>query len=391
MLKDITVFSVKNLKLNKVRSFLSVLWIIIWVFTIILVNAIWNWVDYLIKEQLKFLNVNSIIVEPTSLSSRLKWEDLEKLLERSKYIWDGTPMIYGKWNIRFENETKDFNILWGNENFLKILNFNMKLWEFISKEDIRSKLKVAVIWKWVIENLFKWNEDVIWKSISVNKKKFKIIWIIDDIPSVWWFSFNDSIILPYSTADEVVLWDNWFMILFLQVKDIENVTAAVEEVKKLFRNFHNLKKDDSDDFNVYEQKTMISAVQLITKAISFLLIWVATIILIVSWIWIMNIMFASVAERKKEIWISRAVWATQNDIIYQFLIEWITLTIVWWIIWIIFWEWTIYIINKFSEIKLISTLFGDLFALGFAIFIWVIFWIFPAKKAAKLDPVVALN
>ncbi len=391
MLKDIVLFWIKNIKLNKTRSSLSILWIIIWVFTIILVNAIWNWVDYLIKEQLKFLNVNSVIVEPSSLKSKLKWEYLDRILQDSKYITSWSQMMYGKSIISYENEAKDFNVLWSNEKFLDLLNFSMKTWVFISKEDVSSKAKVAVIWKWVIDKILFWDENVLGKSISIDRKKFKIIWVVDDLPSIWWFSFNDSVILPYTTAEESILWDSWMMILFLQVSDLETVSLAVEDVRKLIRSYNNLKRWDSDDFNVYEQKSMIQAVQMITSAISFLLIWVATIILIVSGIWIMNIMFASVAERKKEIGISRAIWATKKDIITQFLVESISLTVIWWIIGVLLWEGIIYLINQFSEIKLVWSLFWDLFAFMFWIIIWIIFWISPAKRASELEIVSALE
>lgn len=391
MLKDIAFFAVKNIKLNKLRSFLSILWIIIGVFTIILVISIWNWVDYLIKEQLKFLNVNSLIVEPNSLKSKLKWEYLDKLLVDSKYITSWTQMMYGKSIVNYENEAKDFNVIWSNEKFLEMLNFSMKSWVFISKEDVASKAKVVVIWLWVIKQVLNWNEDIIGENISINKKKFKVIWIVDDLPSMWGFAFNDSVILPYTTAQDVVLGDAWFMILFLQITDLDNVTLAVEEVRNLIRSYNNLKKGDSDDFNVYEQKSMIQAVQMITSAISFLLIWVATIILIVSWIGIMNIMYASVAERKKEIGISRAIWATGKNIVFQFLIEAISLTIIGWIIWVILWESIIYLINQFSDIKLIRSTIWDIFASLFWIIIWIIFWIFPARRASELEIVSALE
>jgi putative ABC transport system permease protein len=137
---------------------------------------------------------------------------------------------------------------------------------------------------------------------------------------------------------------------------------------------------------------MIQAIDIMIAAISFLIIWVAWIILVVSWIWIMNVMFAWVAEKIKDIWIMRAIWARKKDIMMQFLVESVVLTFVWWVIWIWLWEWLISLVNIYSpDVKLISSIFWDLFALWFAVSIWIFFGLYPAKKATKLDVVESLK
>jgi putative ABC transport system permease protein len=181
------------------------------------------------------------------------------------------------------------------------------------------------------------------------------------------------------------------MALIFLAKDIDTVSEAWRDIKRLLREKHKLWENDVDDFNIYESKGMIQAVNVITKALSFLIIWVAWIILIVSWIGIMNVMFAGVAEKTKDIWISRAIGAKKKDILLQFLLESIILTLFWGLIWVFLAESLIMTVNIFSDVQLIRSNGWDIFALSFALVIWVFFGIYPAKKATKLDVVESLK
>jgi ABC-type antimicrobial peptide transport system permease subunit len=123
----------------------------------------------------------------------------------------------------------------------------------------------------------------------------------------------------------------------------------------------------------------------------FILIWIWTIVLIVSWIWIMNVMFAWVAERKKEIWVMMSIWARKKDIMNQFMIESVILTLFAWFIWVIAGSIVLFIINLFSPYKIADPYSGVLLAISFSFITWVFFGIYPARKASRLDPVDALR
>lgn len=395
MFLDTIVLALKSLLNNKLRSSLSILWVIIWVFTIVLVISISRWVENIINEQLKFLNVTSIFVEPADTvisKSKLDWSDVYAVLEDSDNIAGATTMAMWKWNINANNKSESFNVIWTTETFVDIMSFELGYWEYFTKKDVIQNAKIAVVWENIVKEIFNWNYNIIWKNLFIWNSKFEIIWILRNSPAISWFSFDDAVYIPYTTAKKFVIWDTSMMALVFLASSVDTVWDAVVDIRKSLRESHKLRDNDVDDFNVYEQKTMLQAVDLITKAISFLLIWVAWIILIVSWIGIMNVMFAWVAEKIKDIWIMRAIWARRKDIMKQFLIESVVLTFVWWVVGVLMWEWLIALVNAYSpDVKLISSFYGDLFAVCFAVVIWIFFWLYPARKATRLDVVESLK
>lgn len=394
MFIDIFILAFKNLLKNKLRSSLSILWVVIWVFTIVLVLSIGKWVENMINEQLKFLNITSIFVEPSdtvTAKSKLDGEDIYDVLNKSKNISGASIMALGKWNVIWNNKKEVFNVIGTSESFLDLMSFDLLYWEYFTRKDVDFNSKIAVVWDSIIEKNFNGNYNVIWQNIFLKNSKFKIIGIIGNTPSMYGFSFDDAVYIPFTTSEKFVLGKTSIMALIFLAKDIDTVSEAWRDIKRLLREKHKLWENDVDDFNIYESKGMIQAVNVITKALSFLIIWVAWIILIVSWIGIMNVMFAGVAEKTKDIWISRAIGAKKKDILLQFLLESIILTLFWGLIWVFLAESLIMTVNIFSDVQLIRSNGWDIFALSFALVIWVFFGIYPAKKATKLDVVESLK
>lgn len=172
---------------------------------------------------------------------------------------------------------------------------------------------------------------------------------------------------------------------------LDNVPKALEELKKLLRLNHDIRPWADDDFAAVDQWMVLALANAMAQLTKFILIWIWTIVLIVSWIWIMNVMFAWVAERKKEIWIIKSIWARKRDIMMQFIIESVSLTLFAWILWVILWSIVLFIVNLFSPYKVVEPYSWVLLALSFSFITWVFFWIYPARKASNLDPVDALR
>ncbi len=394
MLLDITKLATKSLWANRLRTFLSILWIIIGVFTIVLVVAIGKWVEKIIDEQFKFLSVTTIIVAPIDTDiakSKLTIDDIDTVIKDSKYIKTGTPFYMWKRAFTANNTTKQYNVFGGNTQFNDILNFKLKTGRFFTQDEFKRWDKVVVLGKNVVKDIYWEWTDVIGKYINLGKKKFKIIWVLDTTVTFGNFSFDDSGVMPVTTANKFIAKSDQVYLFFIADK-LENMTAALEELKNILVKTHKLKEGDSEDFLIRDQGTILVMAKLVATWTTYLLVAVWAIVLLVSGIWVMNVMFAWVAERKKEIWIAKAVWAREKDILSQFLIEAIFLTIIWALIWIVRAEGLIILINILSWREyLVRSNFWDILALVFAFITWVTSWVYPSYKAAKLDVVEALK
>lgn len=394
MLLDITKLATKSLWANRLRTFLSILWIIIGVFTIVLVVAIGKGVEKIIDEQFKFLSVTTIIVAPIDTDiakSKLTIDDIDTVIKESKHIKTGTPFYMWKSAFTANSTTKQYNVFGWNTQFNDILNFKLKTGRFFTQDEFKRWDKVVVLGKNVVKDIYWEWVDVIGKYINLGKKKFKIIWVLDTTVTFGNFSFDDSGVMPVTTANKFVAKSDQ-VYLFFNADKLENMTAALEELKNILVKTHKLKADDSEDFLIRDQGTILVMAKLVATWTTYLLVAVWAIVLLVSGIWVMNVMFAGVAERKKEIWIAKAVWAREKDILTQFLIEAIFLTIIWAMIWILRAESLIILINFLSwQVYLVRTNFWDILALIFAFITWVTSWVYPSYKAAKLDVVEALK
>jgi len=392
-MKDIIKMALKSLYDNKLRTFLSTLWIIIWVSTISLVIAIWYWAQKDIEDQFKTLSVTAIAVMPVnteSSSSKLSIDDIE-YIKKGEYIDKATAFINWKLQTSSSSNSIQAGILWVTPDIFEISNLEKLKWEYISDENVAKREKVAVLGSSIVDDLFDWNTDIIWKTINVWRKKIKIIWVLKKSGwSIGPVSYDDSIFLPYSTADSI-LWKSWTTRLIVLAKDINSIDLAMDELWTILREAHRLKPSQTDDFRLRDQWSKVVSAQESARTMNLLLTLVATIVLVVSGIWIMNVMFAWVAERTREIWILKAIWAKRSDILNQFLIESVVLSVLGWVIWVILWEILIPIINNYAWMTTIRSNFWMFLAFSFSVIVGVFFWYYPAYKASKLDPVDALR
>lgn len=272
------------------------------------------------------------------------------------------------------------------------MNFSVRYGRYLRKEEVKSSDKVVVVGRDVAKKFFD-RENVVGESISIAKKKFRIVGVFSDMPSLSGFSFDEAVYIPFTTTKRFITGqsNNTIALVFL-ARDLDSVTLASDEIKTKLRKIHNIREGEADDFNIYEQKAMVSTMNLITQALTFLLIGIAVLILIVSGIGIMNIMYASVAERTRDIGIMRAIGARQGDIVFQFLSESIVLALFGALVGILLAELFIFTINHLTPIfQFVRGNFGDVFALAFTVSIALIFGIYPALRASKLDPVDALK
>lgn len=397
---EIIKMALESLLANKTRSFLSILGIIIGVTTVIAVFAIGQGAQKAVDDQFQGLSANSIIVmsmrgRGSTGSSKLKTTDSKVIVENSLHISEATAIIRGNATVSFESTSDSFSVTGVESNYFEISNIEIDKGRLITDEDVAGNEKVAILGSGAVEILFPEEEEIIGKNIKINGKVLEIVGTTKETGrSMGPSSLDDVVFLPNTTAEKSILGANSSVMIFALADDIENVDISSEELTKALRNEHRLKGSQADDFRVMNAGAMVGAAQDAAKLMSLLLISIAAITLLVSGIGIMNVMFATVSERTKEIGIAKAIGGKRKDILSQFLLESAVLSMVGGIIGIIIGNGLIYLVNKTplsSIIQLAPSFMGIVIGFGFSVLVGISFGFYPALKASRLDPVDALR
>lgn len=385
--------SLDSIRANKLRSALSMLWIIIWVSSVVILTAIWNWSQQTIVSKVQELGTNILTISAWwwfwSVWERSSSKDILnlKLLNNIKEIdWLSWVLPIVSWNGQFIYWSNNMNaqVYWVTTDYFNVKNVKIAYWSNITQKNIDNLDKVAVIWQDVLTELFT-GKNPIWKKIKMGNSVFEVIWVIETNSTLWSYVF-----IPISTASIRIFWQKYYSQILVYVTDSTKVDSKEEEINNSLIKLLKVIDTDNLPYRIRNQSEMLSNLSSITWTLTMLLGWIAWISLLVWWIWVMNIMLVSVTERTKEIWIRKAIWAGKKDILLQFLTEASSLSIIWWLIWIFFSYSVVYILNKFSISAVITTnslIMSFCFSLG----IWIIFWLLPAYKAAKLRPIEALR
>lgn len=389
---DLLTTSRSTIIAQKMRTALSMLWIIIWVITIILVSAIGSGAQKQVQAQFKNLSVNTIMLFPMRWLS-LSQEDVD-LVKQSANV--ASAAWFYQWNssISSASTTSSFAILWITSDMFNIVSLNKQAGELI--DDTMEKDKNVLLWYGVFTQLFPDTkpEDVVWQTVSINKKEFTIIWVLKK--AWWWFgplSFDDSAYVPLKSFEKYIATsarNSPQLRITALAKDTPLVSKAVEEITTIINEKYKLESTDNK-FRVIDAGSTVSTAQESAKTLKYLLIGIASIVFLVSWIGIMNVMFASVAERTKEIGILKSIGADQWSILNQFLLESLILTWFGSLIGAVLGELVIWRSPFGTTLPLERTLSGDLISIVFAMITGLFFGRYPARKASKMDPVDALR
>ena len=392
---EIVKMSFESLLANKTRSFLSMLGIIIGVSTVIAVFAIGQGAQEAVDKQFQGLSANSIIVmqmRGKTESSNLKTTDSEIIVENCPHISEATAVIQESMVVSFESEEGSFSVSGVENNYFEMSGIEIDKGILISAEDIAGGEKVAVLGSGVVEELFENIDEIIGKNVKINGKTIKVIGTVKETGrSMGKNSLDDTIFLPNTTAEKSILGSKAFIMIFTIADDVKNIEIASKEIVTALRDEHRLRDSQADDFRIMDAGAMVGAAQDSAKLMTFILISVAAIVLLVSGIGIMNVMFATVSERTKEIGIAKAIGGKQKDILTQFLLESISLSMIGGVIGVIIGNSIIFIFRDTELIQLSPSLTGVIISFSFSVIVGIFFGFYPALKASRLDPVDALR
>ena len=398
-----------GLKTHKSRSALTILGIVIGVTAIILVMSLGQGAKDLILGEISSIGSKVIGVAPgrqpkgptdilSTFTDSLKPRDLEALRKKSNvpHLEEIMPMVFGSESIIYGNETYRATIFGATELFAKIYDMYPSEGRNLTNEEVKSYADVAVIGSKVKEELFG-NNEAVGQKIRIKGKNFRVVGVLPTKGQFSFLNFDDTAIIPYTTAQQYIFGIKYFNRLVIEADDESNVPQTVKDVETTLRNSHGITDPEKDDFFVETQADAIELVSTITNTITLFLAAVAAISLIVGGIGIMNIMLVSVTERTREIGLRKAVGATNRDILTQFLLEAVILTVIGGVIGIILgasFSFAIsLILTKILNLTWAFTfpVSAALLGIGVAAAIGLIFGIYPARQASLKNPIDALR
>jgi putative ABC transport system permease protein len=394
---------------NKVRSFLTMLGIVIGITAVMIVLSVGESVQGLILNEVKSIGSNLVGVLPGHseengppssvfgiIITSLKYDDGEAILKGNyPHIESLAMYVTGSDIITIEDKKVSASFYGTTASYLDVQNSSIEEGRFFTKDEETSNAKVVVLGNQIAKDLFG-EQDPIGQKVKIKKTNFNVIGVLKGKGGSLVQNEDGNLFVPISTAQNILLGINYISIMRLKVDKTENIDDTIDYVKGVLRDRHNISDSKEDDFTVTSTAQALETISSITNALRFFLAAVAAISLIVGGFGIMNIMLATVQERTKEIGLRKAIGAKNNDIVRQFLVEAMTITFISGIIGIIIGSLLLALISLIVNamnyhwdliISPLSIILGCVVSIG----IGLIFGIAPARKASLLNPIEALR
>ena len=388
---------------NKLRAFLTMLGIIIGVASVIAMLAIGQGSKKSIQQQISEMGSNMIMIHPgaemrggvrqdPSAMQTLKLENYEKLSEECTYLSDISPNVSSSGQLVAGANNYPSSVSGVSMDYLTIRQLTVEQGEMFTENDIRTAAKVCVIGKTIVDNLFPDGSDPIGKVIRCNQIPFRVIGVLKSKGyNSMGMDQDDVVLAPYSTVMKRLLAQTYLSGIFASALTEDMTDEAVDEITTILRREHKLKETDADDFTIRTQQELSSMLNTTTDLMTTLLACIAGISLVVGGIGIMNIMYVSVTERTREIGLRMSVGARGVDILSQFLIEAILISITGGLIGVIIGCGASFMIKAIAHWPVFIQPWSVLLSFLVCTVTGVFFGWYPAKKAADLDPIDALR
>ena len=387
---------------NKMRTFLTLLGIIIGVAAVIAMISLGMGVKAQIKENISSLGSNLLIISPGGRTSsgarlasgtgvRLTYDDakaIEKNVSGIEYV---APSVSSSYQLVVGNQNWTANVEGTTPNVIDIRSFKIEEGRMFTDKDLDSKARVAVIGQTIVDNLFP-EGDPVGKIVRINKAPFKVVGVLGvKGQSANGQDQDDVVYVPLTTAQQRMMGITYLNRITVQAQSEDVINDAQADIETLLRTRPRLKAGGHDDFTARILAALMDTMMETANTITLLLGNIAAISLLVGGIGIMNIMLVSVTERTREIGIRKALGATYNNILLQFLIEAMVIGVVGGILGTVLGVGASYALSYFSGWKTVVSVAAIIVAVIFSIGIGLFFGIYPARKAALLDPIDALR
>ncbi len=387
---------------NKMRSFLSMLGIIIGVAAVIIMMAIGQGSKESIRSELSTMGTNLLTIRPgadmrggvrqdPSAMQTLKMADYERILREKKYVTKVSPEVTSSGQVIYGNNNTNTSIYGESPEYLDIKQWEVEDGECFTEEDVKKAAKVVVVGKTIVDELFGTGIDPIGKTIRFKSIPMRIVGVLKSKGYNSWGMDQDNVMIaPYTTVMKRIVAQTFFSSIVCSAVTEELSDAAIEELTQMLRNNHKLKDGADDDFTIRSQAEMMETMSSTMDTVTIILVVAAAFSLLVAGIGIMNIMLVSVTERTKEIGLRMAVGATGPVISLQFLIESVLISVTGGLIGILV---GCSASSALSAIDMPSSVPAWSIYVSFlvCVFIGVLFGYIPAQKAANMDPIEAIR
>lgn len=397
--------ALKALQRNKLRAFLTMLGIIIGVGSVITMVAIGQGSKQSIRSQLSGMGANMINIRPYSNVTvgggarlgasdlqTLKVEDAKAIRNKAQFVVAVSPAVNASGQVINGALNWPTTIQGVSPDYLKIREWNVSSGVSFTETDVNTSAKVALVGQTIVENLFTNDEEPIGKVIRFNKIPFKIIGVLAEKGENTFGQDQDDIILaPYTSVQKRVLAITHIQSIYASAVNEQSADTATREITSILRTNHKLQQSEEDDFSVRTQAELISTISSTSELLTVLLAAIAGISLFVGGIGIMNIMYVSVTERTREIGLRMSIGARGMDILLQFLVEAVLISITGGIIGVLLGITAAKLVTMFLSWPTLVSESSIILSFMVCAVTGVFFGFYPAQKASRLDPIEALR
>jgi putative ABC transport system permease protein len=400
---EIIATAIEALKLQKTRTVLAILGIVIGIGAVIALVSIGQAAKQSVENQISSLGSNLLTVSPGAQSTggvrsatsmtTLTYEDALAIKNNSQIttVSKISPEFSSRGQISSGKNNTNSQITGVTTDYLAVHNISLSSGTFISDRDAQTQAKVAVIGPQIASDLFGSTTNVIGKIIRINRISFKIIGLTTAKGGTGFQNQDNIVLVPLQTAQKTLFGANYLTAISLEAKDKKMLVETQDQVGYFLLSRHNITDASKADFRIISQQDITSAATQVTTTLATLLAGIAAISLLVGGIGIMNIMLVTVTERTREIGLRKALGAQSKTIIMQFLTEAVLLTLLGGIIGMILGILLSLAVAYFMKLPYVVSLGSIFLAIGVSAAIGIIFGWFPAQKAAKLSPIEALR
>ena len=391
--------ALRSLFANKLRSFLSMLGIIIGVGAVIAMLAFGTGARQEVLDRVTALGADLLMVVPGQhrmggvrggAVETLTLEDAQALLAEVPEVKLASPVVRGNGQFKYYGNNMNASIVGATVTYFTIRNRGIEQGRAFTVNETEQRARVAVLGSAVVEELFG-EENPIGEQVKISGINFEVVGVMEEKGTFGPFNEDELAIIPFTTAMKRVLGVDYLDEVDLQIDSDADQVDVEDQVNAVMRTRHRILDSDDDDFHVRNMAEMVATASSVTQTFTLLLGSVAAISLVVGGIGIMNIMLVTVTERTREIGIRKAIGARERDILVQFLLEAILMSALGGIVGVAFGMGTASAVTAFTGFRTVVQPASVVMALTFSAAVGVFFGFYPARRAAALDPIEALS